>query len=343
MSKKTGSSHTLGIVVVAYKNEQHIDALIDALASQTKAGDKVVVVDNYYPGHPCARHIEGSSGVDVILRLNNVGFGGGCNAGAAAIIDDVDLLLFLNPDTVPLPGSLDALRSGGKPEWGGWMGLLTLPDGTVNSAGNAVHISGLSWVNGYGVSPANYTQPRSVAVLSGADMVVRASAWKRIGGFEADYFLYYEDTDISIRLRLLGYGLGLVPTAHIQHDYDFGKGSHKWFYIERNRYVFMLICWPLSVLLVLSPLLIVNELGLWAVSVIQRRFWSKVRASFSLLPMLPWIATKRRTAQKSRKISSADFMKLLEPRVDTPLLGSMPAFINALFVYYYRIALKLLG
>ena len=164
-----------------------------------------------------------------------------------------------------------------------------------------------------------------------------------IGGFEADYFLYYEDTDISIRLRLLGYGLGLVPTAHIQHDYDFGKGSHKWFYIERNRYVFMLICWPLSVLLVLSPLLIVNELGLWAVSVIQRRFWSKVRASFSLLPMLPWIATKRRTAQKSRKISSADFMKLLEPRVDTPLLGSMPAFINALFVYYYRIALKLLG
>jgi len=343
--KPVNAYNRLGIVIVVYKNETHIKPLLKALAKSKKPGDKIVIVDNYAPNHPCAKLIKGDKTVDQVIRLPNVGFGGGCNAGAEPIVGAVDLLLFLNPDTLPQKGAIEALRNGGQDDWGAWMGLLTLPSGKVNSAGNAVHISGLSWVLGYGEPTANYHKPKEVSVLSGADMIVRSQVWKEVGGFEADYFLYYEDTNLSFRVRLLGHKLGLVPAAHIMHDYDFGKGSHKWFYIERNRYMFMLICWPWSVLLAFAPLFIVDELGLWAISILERRFVSKLRASLSFFRVLPRSLSIRRKVQKNKKISSGEFLRLLEPTINTPLLPTLQKapLVNGVFSAYYRLVLALLA
>src|SRR5665811_766393 len=326
----------LGIVLVAYDNADSTQQLLRALAGEKRPGDRIVLVDNH-PSHVCAGLAESIAAVDLVIRSQNVGFGAGCNVGAAAIEDEVELLLFLNPDSAPEEGAITRLREGGKEEWAAWSGLLLLPDGRVNAAGNTVHLSGLSWCAGYGEEPSSYRPASLPVALSGADMVVRTRVWKRLGGFAPDYFLYYEDTDLSFRLRSMGLELGIVPTARIVHDYEFDKSRQKWFFLERNRYVFILRTWPLSLLVVLLPLHVVTELGLWLVSVLQGRLLIRIRAVASFLRMLPRLLRQRRGISRQRVASAYECLRLLEPRIDTPLLSKLVRgrAISALFSGYY--------
>jgi GT2 family glycosyltransferase len=333
------SGDRLGIVLVAYDNAGSVERLLAALAGEKRPGDRIVLVDNH-PAQACAAIAEKSAAVDLVIRSQNLGFGAGCNRGAAAIEDEVELLLFLNPDSAPEQGAITRLREGGEKKWAAWSGLLLLPDGRVNAAGNTVHLSGLSWCAGYGEDPDGYQPEPSSLSLSGAAMVVRAQAWKRLGGFAPDYFLYYEDTDLSFRLRSLGLELGIVPGARITHDYEFDKSRQKWFFLERNRYVFILRNWPLSLLIVLAPLQVVVELGLWLVSVFQGRLLIRIRALASFLRMLPRILRQRRAISRQRVATARDCLRLLEPRIDTPLLSGLVRgrAISAFFGGYYRAA-----
>lgn len=329
----------LGIVLVAYDNADSIGQLLALLADEKRPGDRIVLLDNC-PPHASAEIAGEVAAVDLVVRSENVGFGAGCNTGAAAIADEVDLLLFLNPDSRPEPGAVSRLREGGKEEWAAWSGLLLLPDGTINSAANTIHISGLSWCAGYGQEPTDYRPATAPVALSGANLVVRTGVWRELGGFAPDYFLYYEDTDLSFRLRSMGYELGLVPEARITHDYEFDKSRQKWFFLERNRYVFILRCWPLSLLLVLLPLHVVLELGFWLVSLFQGRLLTRLRAVSSFLRLLPRLLKQRRLVSRQRSVSAYQCLRLLEPRIDTPLLSKLVRGrpITALFVGYYKAA-----
>jgi GT2 family glycosyltransferase len=168
----------------------------------------------------------------------NLGFGGGCRRGARETT--ADLLFFLNPDAVPADGCLDALRAAAAthPEWGAWQALVTQAGGErVNSAGNPVHFLGFAWAGRHDDAVAAIpSEPHAVPTASGAALVVRREAWDAIGGFDERYFMYGEDVDLSLRLRLAGWGIGIVPAARVAHDYEFVKGDFKWFYLERNRW-----------------------------------------------------------------------------------------------------------
>jgi GT2 family glycosyltransferase len=333
------SGDRLGIVLVAYDNADSIGRLLTALSEEKRSGDKIVLVDNC-PPHACARLADEVAAVDLVIRSENVGFGAGCNKGAAAIEDEVELLLFLNPDSTPEKGAITRLREGGEGDWAAWSGLLLQPDGMINSADVTVHLSGLSWCAGYGEEPSSYQLPSTPVGLSGADLVVRAEVWKRAGGFAPDYFLYYEDTDLCFRLRSMGYKLGIVREARIAHDYEFDKSRQKWFFLERNRYLFILRTWPLALLIVLLPLGVVIELGLWLVSVFQGRLLIRIRAVASFIRLLPRLLRQRRTVSRQRVAGAYECLRMLEPRIGTPLLNRLVRgrAISALFSGYYRVA-----
>ena len=80
------------------------------------------------------------------------------------------------------------------------------------------------------------------------------------------FFLYQEDVDLSLRLRLAGGTIGIEPAARVDHDYEFAKGPAKWRYLERNRWAMILRTYPLALLLLLTPALLATEIALFAIA-----------------------------------------------------------------------------
>ena len=114
-----------------------------------------------------------------------------------------------DPDAVPQPGWGAAIRAPLARGWSAWQALVTQDGGrAVNTAGNIAHFTGLGWAGQAGTPLAHADlRRREVGYLSGACLAVTRDAFDAIGGFDASYFLYHEDLDLSMRL---GEGTGAV-------------------------------------------------------------------------------------------------------------------------------------
>jgi GT2 family glycosyltransferase len=315
----------VAVVVVTYESAGTVGSTLAAIASQLADGDELVVVDNASTDGTARVAREAAPGARVLEQSGNLGFAGGCHVGARA--STAALLLFLNPDTRPAPGFLDALRevAGGRPGWGAWQALVTLPGGDrINTTGGVAHFLGLGWAGRCGEpvesAPA---APEEVPFASGAAMVVRREAWERLGGFDERYFMYVEDVDLSLRMWLSGWGVGVVPSARAEHDYDFVKGARKWFLLERNRWWTVLSVYPRELLVLLAPALLLSELALIGVAASGGWLPSKLRAQAAVARELPQILERRRQVQAQRRASAAAFAAHLSAALDSPYLGGL--------------------
>ena len=335
---------TLGIVVITYGNEDVLKQLLGRLVAEKKKNDYLVIVDNH-SNQRCAQMAARSKTVDLVIkRPQNPGFAAAANQAAAAMPKQVDTLLFLNPDVLPATGALGKLRTAGD-HFDAWMGLLTLPDGTINSAGNVYHTTGLSWCDHFGQAAKSVKNQHRVKIVSGACFAIKRQYWQKLGGFYEPYYMYFEDTDLSLLARRAGLTCGLVPTAYFEHDYVYNKSNTKWFYLERNRYVFILRQWPLAAIVIMLPLLLASELAFWVMSIAQGRFWLRVKSCWSFLKIAPTTLRARRQITTTYPISNTEFFEFLHPHIDTPLrrLGAVARLVNWAFNLDDSVARRLLA
>jgi N-acetylglucosaminyl-diphospho-decaprenol L-rhamnosyltransferase len=337
----------VAVVIVTHQSAAHVGETLTALAAQLDGGDELVIVDN--------GSLDGTTDVvrtvapqaRILEQGHNLGFAGGGNAGAGA--SAAPLLLFLNPDAVPAPGCIEHLRNmaAERPDWGAWQALVTMEGGrSINTSGGITHFLGMGWAGQCG-EPVAAAPPAPVEVsfVSGAALMVRRDAWERTGGFDARYFMYGEDVDISLRLRLAGYGVGIVPAARVEHDYEFAKGESKWFRLERNRWWTVLSDYPASMLAVLAPALALSELGLLAVAWRGGWFRAKLRAQAAVARDLPAIRRRRESVQRLRAISTARFAQHLSANLASPYLRAVAEVAPMAVAQrtYWSVARRLLG
>src|SRR3954454_21176872 len=329
----------VAVVVVCHDSAADLARTLPALTAQLRSGDELVVVDNASgDGSPdVARRL--APGATVLETGANLGFAAGCHVGAGA--SSAPLLLFLNPDAVPAPGCVDALRAcaAASPGWGAWQALVTMAGGRlVNTAGNEVHFLGFGWAGRCGEPvTAIAPEPAEVGFASGAALVVRREAWDAAGGFDERYFMYGEDLDLCLRLRLAGWAIGLEPRAVVEHEYEFAKGAYKWFYLERNRWWTILAAYPARVLALLAPALLAFELALLAAA--WRGGWlgAKLRAQAAVLRLLPAMLRRRRLVPAARRVPDAAFAAALTAALDSPYLaaaGRVPGLRAAQSAYW---------
>ncbi len=305
----------LAIVIVAFGGAPALGRTLDALAAQCGPGDEVVIVDNAGDAREATR-----AGIELIEPGANLGFARSANLGAAAT--SAETIVFLNPDAVPEPGCLDALRA--PPDgWDAWMPLIALPDGErVNSAGNVAHFTGFGWTGRYGEPVAAVgTEPREVGFLSGACLAVRRTAWEAVGAFPGAFFMYVEDLDLSHRLRLAGRRFGLLPAARVRHDYAFDRGPEKLWRLERNRLLMVVRCYPAAVLARVVPALIATEVALLVYATADGWGVAKARATAGFLRALPRALRERRAIQGGVRISAREFAGALVAELDSPFFG----------------------
>jgi N-acetylglucosaminyl-diphospho-decaprenol L-rhamnosyltransferase len=333
----------ISVVIVTYNNADTLGDSLPALARQLRDGDEIVVVDNA-SADDSAGVAQSSVPEAVIVRnTRNLGFAGGCNAGAEAASGS--LLVFLNPDSLVADGFREAV-AGAPDGWGAWMGLVTMDGGQlVNTSGGVLHFTGLGWAGEAGQPVADVPAgPAEVGFASGACLAIPRSLYLELGGFPEHFFMYCEDVDLSLRVRLRGLGVGMLPTARSDHDYEFHKGSLKWRLLERNRLATIVRTYPGALLAVVAPALVATELAIFAAAVAGGWAGQKLLAWWDFARALPTLVRERREIQASRAIGAAEFALWLTPELSSPYLGSAvrSAPVRLMLRAYWRVVTALL-
>jgi N-acetylglucosaminyl-diphospho-decaprenol L-rhamnosyltransferase len=181
--------------------------------------------------------------------------------------------------------------------------------------------------------------------VSGACMAIPRRTFLDAGGFPGRFFLYHEDVDLSLRLRLAGGRLGVEPAARVDHDYDFEKGAAKWRHLERNRWATLIRTYPAALLIALGPALLATELALVAISIRGGWLGQKLLAWADTWGALPRSLAERRAINRTRTASAAEFASALTPELDSAYLGAAARsqVLNALLRAYWSVVVRLLG
>jgi hypothetical protein len=263
-------------------------------------------------------------GATLIEAGENLGFAAASNRGAA--LSSGELLLFLNPDAVVAPGFREAIELplAERRGWAAWQGLVTAEGGrVVNSRGGVVHFTGIAWAGGAGEPlRTGDLKPAEPAFVSGACLAVPAGVFEGVGGFAEPFFLYHEDVDLSLRLRLAGGRLGVEDRARADHEYEFVKGPGKWRGLERNRWATLLRTYPAVLLALLAPALVATELALVPISIAGGWFPQKAASWIDVLRWLPRLRRERRRIQATRVIGARAFARGLSPDLQSSYLGA---------------------
>jgi N-acetylglucosaminyl-diphospho-decaprenol L-rhamnosyltransferase len=216
------------VVVVSYGSRATLRACVEPLCRAD--GVSVIVVDNASPDD--ALETIADLPVKMIRAGRNGGFSFGCNLGAAA--GSSEYVLFLNPDAILSPASLDVLVAAldhdprtalAGPRILGGEGELLLSRRRLprlrSTFAQALFLHRVlrsaAWTDEMVRDPAAYERAGEAEWLSGACMLVRRSALERVGGFDEGFFLYCEDTDICLRLHADGNRIRYEPAAVARH------------------------------------------------------------------------------------------------------------------------------
>jgi N-acetylglucosaminyl-diphospho-decaprenol L-rhamnosyltransferase len=223
----------LAAVIVNYNAGPELRAAMRSIA-QEMAGRpwEAVVIDNASTDGSSDYVWEFAPNARVLRNTVNVGFGRGINQGVEAT--SAPVILIMNPDCRIEPGGVKTMAAELESREGcAIVGPRVLdPDGSEQGSarGDPDMLTGLFGRTGLlryllpsaAVSRRNVVSSgggsATVDWVSGACMLVRRSAFNDVGGFDARYFLYWEDADLCRRLRARGYEIRYVPAAAAVHQ-----------------------------------------------------------------------------------------------------------------------------
>ncbi|MEW5982070.1 MAG: glycosyltransferase family 2 protein [Acidobacteriota bacterium] len=314
-----GFSPEVSVVIVNLNGRRWLGPCLAAVAAQKGPTVEVIVVDNASVDGSAAFIGRQFPWVRVVALERNLGFAGGNNAGAR--IASGRFLAFLNNDTVADPDWLRSLH--GALEANPQAGLATSrivyarDPGVLDSAGDGYTRAGGAFKRGHGEPEINYHDAGEVFGACGAAFMIRKELFEELGGFDEDFFLVYEDVDLSYRAQLLDHRCVYVPEALVIHSGSatlgtasalavfHGQRNLEWVYVKNTPWQLLLRTFPGHVVYVAAAALHFGRSG---------HFIPYLRAKWAALRGLPGVLVKRRVAQRSRRARLGVLWGLMERR-----------------------------
>jgi GT2 family glycosyltransferase/glycosyltransferase involved in cell wall biosynthesis len=210
----------ISIIIPVFNQFQFTQACLASL-QEHQGGERfeVIVVDDCSTD-ATAEIVPQMEGVVYVRNATNSGFIASCNRGAEKARGDY--LLFLNNDTIVKRGWLSALVDtfAEEPQAGIVGSKLVYPDGRLQEAGGIIWRDASGWNYGKLDDPEKpeYNYLREVDYCSAAALMVPKALFQSVGGFEKKYApAYYEDTDLSFKIRRAGYKVLYQPLSEVIH------------------------------------------------------------------------------------------------------------------------------
>jgi len=217
--------HKVFIIILNWNNWPDVLECLESLKDNDYPNYQVVIVDN---GSKIRPELP-SSDIKIIYNQENLGFSGGNNVGIKyALENNADYVLLLNDDTVVSRDFLSKLVEIGESNEN--IGLIG-PKIYFYENKNKIWSAGgkINWLYNKGEmighnqeDNGQYDSPKvkETEFLTGCCVLVKKQAIEKIGLMPEEYFLYYEDTDWSLKARKNGFKCVFIPDAQIWH-----KGS----------------------------------------------------------------------------------------------------------------------
>lgn len=245
----------LDIVIINWNSTPLLQRCVASISSSFPGN--LIIVDNG-SANPAVDALADAYDLNLLRPSENLGFGGGCNLGAAQ--GYAPFILFLNPDICfhpdTLPELISFLTSERLPKEVGIVGVqLVDQHGQIQK--NIAHFPRFSHLfprmlgldrafpcifPPHYVTKLNYEQTQIVDQVPGAFFLVRRSVFDQLGGFDERFFMYYEDVDFSYRAFLSGWKtlyLAEVAATHQGGGTTYLITARRLFYSLRSRVLYI--------------------------------------------------------------------------------------------------------
>lgn len=300
----------MAVAIPSWNSAGLLPRCLDSLSDQGVEVELLVVDNGSSDGS--VELLERRSAPHVALP-ENIGFAAAINLAAART--QAETVLALNADTVLEPGCLarllDALEA--DPKLGGVQPRLLQLEGDaaapadpasarLYSAGQALTADGRAIELGAGeAQPPRLPDAHEVFGVCGAACLLRRELFSELGGYDENYFAFYEDVDLNVRGRITGWRFAYVPGAVVWH-----VGNASWLagfarpnaenarLVARNRLATQVKFMPAAAL----PRIAAVEAGALARAASQRRLRATLAGKLAVLRWLPRLIRERRRLRR---------------------------------------------
>ncbi len=303
----------LTVAIANYNGRELLARMLESIDRQTLTPGEVVVVDDCSEDDSVAYLRERWPAVRILALERRSGVTAALNACLQAA--NTELVGLFNNDMELEPECLAEMVAelDRHPEAGSVTPkMLDHADrGVLDGAGDMLNWRGGGRRRGHGArDEGQYDRPEEVFGPCGGAAVFRRSALQAVGGFDEDYFAYYEDIDWAFRAQLAGfrcrYAAGAVLYHHGSATLGRGFSDFNGYHLWRNPVWLVAKCFPAGSLLRHLPELAAGQAGNLYVAARERRLRVWGRAMTDALKGLPAALGKRRALQRSRVISVAE-------------------------------------
>jgi len=317
------------IVILCWNSKAYLQTCLGTLTRQSFNDFEVILVDNGSAEPVVEKDFAGFSELDLIFLslVQNLGFAQGNNIAAQQARGKY--LVLLNSDAFPQPDWLEEIYNAIKNYPNHILAsriLMTDTPDKLDSEGDVYHISGIAWHRSYSQPAATIESPEGVVFsASGAAAVYPKVAFDQVGGFDDDFFAFYEDIDLGFRLRLAGFECIYVPTAVVHHvgSGSTGRRSKLAEYLnQRNMIWAYLKNMPVFPLIVLLPYHVLANSALVVNAAFHGRGAIYLKAKIDAVKSIKSVLKKRSIIQKSRKCKVTKIFTTMELNPIAPFISN---------------------
>jgi len=221
LGNRSERTFACSIIVPVHNHVELTRQCLEALAASTQGLEyEVIIVDNGSTDETPALLASLGGHVQVIRNDQHLGFAKACNQGARTARGRY--LVFLNTNTIPQPGWLEALVREVEEHAGVAVvgGKLLCPDGTVQHAGVAFNrAAGIPYrlYRGFPADAPAVNRRRELQAVTATGMLVRREVYEEVGGFDEAYRNGSEDVDLCLKIRERGWTIVYQPTSVLTH------------------------------------------------------------------------------------------------------------------------------
>jgi len=327
----------ISVVIVVWNSKKYLHSCLEHLSVQTFREFEVILVDNGSEDDALDGLYQKYPLLDIQTHLLDLNFGFAVANNIGVRLARGKWIALLNADAFPEPQWLEQLllAANNNPSYTFFTSRQVqynsphLLDGT----GDDYHVSGLAWRRSYNYLEKEYKlQQEEVFSACAAAALYRREDFLKVGGFDEDYFSYFEDVDLSFRLRLIGGRCLYVPQAVVYHvgsastgklsDFViyYGHRNLVWTYFKNMPALLFWLYFPMHVLMNFYFLISFTLKGKWA---------AIFKAKRDAILGIPSILRKRRLTQSTRKASILDISRVISKGIFSAYWASRERKLSA--------------